>query len=270
MGIRAVFMGMIGSTLALTVSGQEAAGSRFEAASVKPAPAERALYIQMPPGRLIAVAPVLPLIQTAYGLANFQLVGGPDWIRSEFYAVEAKAGVNASREQIALMLQSFLTETFQLKTRLETRELPVYVLEPAKGGLKIRENDRPCSPTPADSTVRTRRTCGQVATSSLKGRVLVSGESVPMRELTRALGVLLRRTVIDRSGFTGKFDLNLEFGRDGALAGLQSPGTALQDDDSQSPSIFTALQNELGLRLQATKGPSEVLVIDSIERPRRD
>jgi uncharacterized protein (TIGR03435 family) len=270
MNIRPVLI--LGFTFALTATGQDPNSNalRFEVASVRAAPEARGLSIPMaqPPGRFTAVAPVLPLIQSAYGLAHFQLIGGPGWIRSDFYAIDAKAEANSSREQIGLMLRALLAERFQLKARLETRELPVYVLEPAKAGLKIRENDRPCLPTPGDSNSRRGRTCGEVATSSSKDRIYLSGVSVSVRELTRTLGVLFGRTVIDRSGFNGKFDVKLEFGRDGAIAGLQSPGTSLHNDNSPSPSIFTALQDELGLRLYATKGPSEVLVIESVERPR--
>ena len=134
-GIVAAAM-LVGIT-AFALFGQPAARPKFEVASIKPSQEQRFMMVRPLPGRLTASAPVRLLMQNAYTVQSFQIVGGPAWIDSERYAIEAKADGNASRAEIFLMLQSLLEDRFQLKIHRETRELPVYALVPARGGLKL-------------------------------------------------------------------------------------------------------------------------------------
>ena len=129
----AVLLGITG----FAVFGQTAARPKFEVASIKPSAEQRFMMVRPLPGRLTASAPLRLLMQNAYTVQSFQIVGGPGWIDSERYALEAKADGNASRSEIFLMLQSLLEDRFQLKIHRETRELPVYTLVPARSGLKL-------------------------------------------------------------------------------------------------------------------------------------
>jgi hypothetical protein len=122
---------------AFAVFGQPVARPTFEVASIKPSPGRSLRMVRPLPGRLTADAPVRLLMQNAYTVQPFQIVGGPAWTDSEQYEIEAKAGGNASRAQMFLMLQSLLEDRFQLKSHRETRELPVYALVAARRGLKL-------------------------------------------------------------------------------------------------------------------------------------
>jgi beta-lactamase regulating signal transducer with metallopeptidase domain len=122
---------------AFAVFGQPAARPRFEVASIKPSAGQGLRMVRAVPGRLTADAPVRTLIQSAYGVQEFQISGGPDWTSSERYAIEARPAGNATRAEMFLMLQSLLEDRFQLRIHRETKELPVYALAPAKSGLKL-------------------------------------------------------------------------------------------------------------------------------------
>ena len=127
----AAILVVIGS---FVVFGQPAAPLKFEVASVKPSTEQRFKMVRPLPGRLTADAPVQLLMQNAYGVQPFQIAGGPDWVNSEHYQIEAKADGKASRDQILLMLQALLEDRFQLKIHRETRQLPVYALAISKSG----------------------------------------------------------------------------------------------------------------------------------------
>jgi uncharacterized protein (TIGR03435 family) len=224
-------------------------------------------------------APMRVLMETAYHLQPFQIAGGPEWIGSDQYEVDAKAPGNPDRAQIFLMLQSLLENRFQLQIHRESREMPVFALVAARGGLKLPPpRDGSCvgetkplpepgdrmqppgqSPTPA---VR----CGGVGVRLEAGGARLTGGKVPMTEFARALSRVLGRAVTDRTGFSGVFDVNLDFLPDDTTAGLSAPPPGAIPAETASASIFSAVQH-LGLRLESTKGPVEVLVIDHVERP---
>jgi uncharacterized protein (TIGR03435 family) len=232
------------------------------------------------PGRLTADAPVRLLLQNAYSVQAFQIVGGPDWIDSDHYAIEAKAAGDPGRAQLFLMLQSLLEDRFHLQIHRDTRELPVYALVAAKNGLKLSPPKEECM-DPAPGALPPGRMqppghgqpplapCGHVGIMLEPGGATMRGGKIPMAELIRALSMVLGRTVVDKTGFSGLFDLRLGFLPDEITAALPAPppdaaGASL---DSRNPPILTALQEQLGLRLESTKGPVEVIVIDHVERP---
>jgi bla regulator protein blaR1 len=227
----------------------------FDVASIKPdspGGVSTGDFRLLPGGRLSAEKVVLRFfIQNAYGLKPFQLSGGPDWISSQGYDIEAKAEGNPSNAQMQKMMQTLLEDRFKLKYHRETKEMPVYTLAVAKGGLKL--------PDPKDGSDR-----ATIRISRMTG-VLLTGEKLTIAELTRVLSNLLKRTVIDKTGFTGTFAAHLSFALDDTLAGL--PHFPDAPDDPSIPSVFVAIEEQLGLKLESTKGPVEILVIDHIERP---
>jgi uncharacterized protein (TIGR03435 family) len=267
---------------AFAVFGQPAARPTFEAASIKPSSTPNFRMVRPLPGRLSADAPVRLLIQSAYSVEPFQIVGGPDWIDSVQYQIEAKAEGNANRAQVFLMLQSLLEDRFQLRTHREMRELPVYSLVVAKSGLKLPspkeggcETVGPDAPPewsgagrmrPPDPGQPVLARCDSVSIALVASGARMQSGKVSMEGLIRTLSLVLRRTVIDKTEFTGLFDLKLDFLPDETTPALPAPppGAPL---DSSSPSILTAIQEQLGLRLESSKGPVEVIVVDHVERP---
>jgi uncharacterized protein (TIGR03435 family) len=257
---------------------QSADSPRFAVASVKRG-LEFTLEVPMgaralPGGRLSTTnSPLAFLIHRAYGVEAYQIVGGPAWINSEGYDIEAKPETNADQRQMWLMLQTLLADRFQLKLHRETRELPVYALTATKGGPKLpAPKGGPCTEAftgpPAPGQPRPAPPCGPGIVAAGTG-VAMQGLNVTMAKFTTFLGRMIGREVIDRTGFTRKFDLHLDFAFDDAIAGLpHSPGASDQPADSLArPTIFTAIQEQLGMKLESTKGPVEVLVIDHVERP---
>ena len=267
---------------AIALFAQSDVRPNFAAASVKPIRSESLRSVRFLPGRLVADAPVRLLIQRAYGVQGFQVAGGPEWIDSERFEVEGKSAGNATRAQLLLMLQSLLEDRFQLQFHRETRELPVYALVASKSGLKLPPPkpdgcEEPASDAapgwaggrmavPTSGAPLRRPLCGIVGVAlQLQGAVMQGGK-VGMADLTHELSLVLDRTVIDRTGFTGQFDLRIVFEPDGATPSMPPPppGTPA---DSGAPSLPQAL-GQVGLRLESTKGPVEVLVIDRITKNR--
>jgi uncharacterized protein (TIGR03435 family) len=248
--IRKLLLALVGATVAFSQDRPQ-----FDVASIKPnspGGVSTGDFRLLPGGRLSADKVVLRFfIQNAYGLKPFQLSGGPDWIDSQGYDIEAKAEGNPSNAQMQKMMQTLLEDRFKLKYHRETKELPVYTLAPARGGLKL--------PDPKEGSDR-----ATIRISRMTG-VLLTGEKITMPELARVLSNLLKRTVIDKTGFTGTFAAQLSFALDDTLAGL--PHFPDAPDDPAIPSVFVAMQEQLGLKLESTKGPVEILVIDHIEKP---
>ncbi|HUB80455.1 MAG TPA: M56 family metallopeptidase [Bryobacteraceae bacterium] len=255
---------------AIGLYAQETPRPTFQVASVK-------LNTDNPPNRMQRPLPggrwsarnasVAMMIVTAYKVQHYQVVGGPPWMESEGFDIEAKADADAKAPQLLLMLQSLLADRFKLALHRESRELPVYNLVPAKGSFSPPPPDPACAQT--DSAAPPARggvPCGNLRIG-MSGSV--DGGNVPMWQLVSTLAAIAGRPVIDQTGFTGKLDVHLRFTPDQATQGL--PGGALSaappDPDPSQPNIFEALQEQLGLKLTSSKGPVEVLVIDHVERP---
>jgi uncharacterized protein (TIGR03435 family) len=197
-----------------------------------------------------------------------QVIGGPAWINSEGYDIEAKSAENTDPNQIWLMWQSLLADRFKLRLHRETRELPGYVLTAAKSGFKLpAAKEASCVSFPPGTTPRQipgKVDCGYVPLLLESTGLRIEGRKVRMADLIRELAMVLGRPIIDKTEFTGEFDLNLRFTEDEAIKGLDGP---LPPADANRPNIFAALEEQLGLRLVPAKGPVEVLVIDHAERP---
>ncbi len=278
---RSVFgPGVVVLTVLLSVTTLALFGQpKFEVASVKPSHETGLTMVRVLPGRLVADTTVERLMQYAYGVQSFQMTGGPDWIHSERFAIEAKTDGAANRSETLRMLRSLLEDRFRLKTHHETRQMPVFALVAAHGGLKLPPVDSVgCRDTDADGLpawvggrmappvegLTMMPECGVVGWRLQTGGPLLLGGRVGMPELARALSNVMGRTVIDQTGHTGLFDVKLNFVPDDATPVLPPPPPGAPG--FTGPSIFSALQ-QLGLRLDSTKGPAEVMVIDHVEPP---
>jgi uncharacterized protein (TIGR03435 family) len=212
-------------------------------------------------GRYTATnTPLEVLITLAYGLKNFQLVGAPPWLKSERYDVEARAEGTPNMREMMPQLQKLLEDRLQLKYHRETRELPIYALLLSKPE-KLKHSKGECTqPPPPKAGEMPASTCGLVLT----GQDRLVGRSVPLDRFIDLLSRYTGRTVIDKTGLTGKFDIDLKWSMD------ESQLRALPDGpqaDPTGPSLMTALQEQLGLKLESHKGPVEMFVIDHVERP---
>jgi len=241
----------VGALLSVPASGggQTTAQPAFEAATVKAAaPNNRTRINFQPGGRFTATSMALKtLLSVAYDLREFQIAGGPSWLTSDRYDITAKAeSPSATTRDMVVMLQTLLTERFRLALHWETKELPVYELTVDNGGLKF---------TASDATKERSLDGGN-------GRAL--GAKVTMDTLSQFLSMQLGRTVIDRTGATGAYDIALTWVPD------TNPASASPDNpraDTPGPSIFTAVQEQLGLKLMSRRGPVPSIVIDRAERP---
>ncbi len=255
-----------------------AARSGFEVASVKlNTSGGNGSYIQALPGRLVMTNFSLRrLILSAYGVQDYQISGVSPWIGSDHYDIQAKAEGNASVKQMeGPMLQTLLEERFKLILHRETRQLPVYELTVVKSGVRLqRPKEGGCTPYSVDSPSPPPPSpgeprpvfCGFFRFGSDGLNRTMDGAAVRIAKLATSLPASeLGRTIIDRTGLIGTFDVHLRWTID-AQTGPDGPGTPLPTDLT-GPSIFTALQEQLGLKLESAKGPVEVLVIDHVEKP---
>ncbi|HXJ37802.1 MAG TPA: TIGR03435 family protein [Bryobacteraceae bacterium] len=240
------------------------AAQTFEVAAIKPsAPGLRGDSITTPgAGTLRASGATLKnLIASAWHIENFQISGGPGWISTDRFDVNARAGSPVPGPQLRPMLQALLADRFSLKTHMETRTLPMYDLVLAKNGPKLaRPKDAVCPDPP-----RPRQSCGGL---SMSNRSHIYGEQAPVSDLIDLLKVALGRNIEDKTGLTAKYDIQLNWTPDETLF----PGIGSERPDAPVPeldgtSLFTALQEQLGLKLEARKGPVEVIVIDHAEKP---
>jgi uncharacterized protein (TIGR03435 family) len=256
---------------------EPAAGQRlaFEVASIKRTPADTgpgADFAAQPGGRLhVRNNGVANLIANAYGVQGYLLVGGPEWIRADRYDMEAKADGEPSRPEMMLMLQTLLADRFQLRVHRETRQLPAYVLTVARGGAKLtptKEGDcvapRPDgAPAPPLAPGEIRRPgCGNnnMNTRTNPPNVTWTAAGIDAGGVAGALANYFRRPVVNRTGLTGSFNIQQD------LPPLQ-PATTDGGALDSAASVFTVLQEQLGLRVEEGRGPVEVLVVDRVERP---
>jgi uncharacterized protein (TIGR03435 family) len=221
--------------------------------------------MQMLPGGRISMGGVTVslLIQQAYQVRDFQVAGGPDWLRSDRYDVIAKPENAASPDQVRVMLQALLKDRFQLKFHRETKELPTYALVVAKGWPKLQVSKEA---PPAEGEGRGRG--GRGGQMRMMGRGHFEANGLPVSALANQLAQALGRSVIDKTGLTGNYDFKLDWTPDENQRGLiAGPGGEPAPAPTEGISIFTAVQDQLGLKLESTKGPVEILVIDGVERP---
>lgn len=302
---RAVVGAVLGVWLCSLVYGQ-GTKLEFEVASIKPSvmPSGRGVIRIGPPGGPGSADPgrvnytfstIRDLMVNAYEVKRYQVSGGPNWLDSERFDIVAKVPEGATKEQVRVMLQNLLAERFKLALHRETKELPIYALAvsgkgprlkpstaeemssppplpppPGKGGLKIGSDG--CPETPPMPAGRT----GNFMIMTPTGACMISNGQT-LEGLATQLSNQFDRPVIDQTGLKGKYDFKLRYdpsstpgGRGGPMMGAMmkdgGPPDHMASDEDQPPSIFNALQEQLGLKLEAKRGSVELLVIEHVEK----
>jgi bla regulator protein blaR1 len=273
-----------------------AAQPSFEVASIKPNNSgDGRVMMQNQPGRFIATNVTLRLlIRNAYQLQDFQITGGPGWMASDHFDINAKVpdeframappAPGSGPGPLQLMIRALLADRFKLVVHNETKDSPIYALILARSdgklGPGLKKSDTDCAamfaagrarggamPPPGPPQPGEPMPCGiRIG----PGNMAVGGAS--LSQVANSLGMFAGRIVLDRTGLTGNFDFSLTWTPDqmpqrppGAPEGPpQFNGVAV---DPNGPSLFTAVQEQLGLKLDSQRGPVEVLVIDRAEKP---
>jgi uncharacterized protein (TIGR03435 family) len=259
-----IFSAVVGLGLSLLAQSPPAPKvPAFEVASIKRnTSANERASLTINAGRVtIRNGPLRAIVRSAFGLQAFEVVGGPDWIDTDGWDVTAKAEAGAERQPTGPMMQSLLADRFKLVAHKETRDLPLYALVFARQdrvfGQKLHASSTDCQKEVSAVIARTGRPpspdapplCG---IRSRSGHIELNATRISPN-FVRALADITGRSVVDKTGLTGVYDAELVW-----------------NDSEEGPSLFTAIQEQLGLKLEAQRGPVEVLVIDHVERPTSD
>jgi uncharacterized protein (TIGR03435 family) len=239
----------------------------------------------LPGGRFVATNVTLrALIQYAFRLQPFQIIGGPSWLASDRYDIVAKADADSDQlagtgtagpTRVQLMLQALLADRYKLAAHTETRELPIYalVMTHADGrlGPALSRSSSDCraqTAAAAGSVVkaapanRDGKPCGlQLGLGSL------AAGGAALSQIAAALSGVLDRSVVDRTGLSGAFDATLRWTPDESTPGMAQKAKFVPTIDPNGPSIFTAVQEQLGLKLEPAKAPTDVLVVVTAQPP---
>ena len=269
----------------------------YEVASIKPwkpasgdAPGVIRMGIMNAPDAFTATGiTVKDLVTNAYGVAGYQVSGGPDWFSTERLEIDAKMDSSVADALKRLgtdertltrqkMLQALLADRFKLTIHRETKELPVYTLVIGKNGSKLQES-KPEDTPPDAAPGRGGRGGLQLRIGAGAGGFTMTGKAVTMTSLVGNLSTNLHRTVLDKTGLTGKYDFTLKWlpeemaqlqgmGAQTAVPGGAPNGSTppAPSGDASFPTIQVAIEEQLGLKLESGKGPAEIIVIDHVER----
>jgi uncharacterized protein (TIGR03435 family) len=247
------FRGALVVFFPLLLAGQSVPSPVFEAASVKQSNSQNqpSSFQTSPNGVTITSYRLQFLIPSVYNVPVYAVSGAPDWLSSNRYDIIARAPQGSSKEQLGRMLQQLLVDRFQLKFHREQKDLPVYVLLPAKDGpkVKVEKHDQP---EPNDGHVGA-------------GRGQVHAHMISSATLAEVLSLYLDKPVLDQTGIDGTFNVELTWTPD---ATERTPGPPQPDAPAgnlQGPSLIAALQEQLGLRLAAQRSPVQMFVIDHID-----
>ena len=278
---------------------QTPASPTFEVASIKPAAPQEMGRIMMgtrggpgtpDPGQYTATnLPLSRLIMQAYNVRSFQ-VTGPSWIDSQHFDVVAKVPQGTTQEQFRLMLQNLLAERFKLAVHKESKEVPIYALLVGKGGIKMKES-APLDPNAPDvPKTLAPPTMGRDGMPKMaaggRGNIMMMGPNgfrmqgghSTMAQLSDILSNQLGRPVVDMTGLTAQYDYTLDFSPEGLQmmkgmpampppgAGGERGGPTSDGGRESGPTLFTAVQEQLGLKLEPRKGPVDLIVVDSAEK----
>ena len=257
-------------TVSLACAQTAESSPAFEAASVKPSPLSGGGFHLSggpgtnDPGRITYEnVPLRIVLLTAYGVRNYQLTG-PDWLNTLRFDIAAKLPEGVTEEQFRSMLRNLLEARFQMKLHRESKEMPVYALLPAKKGSKLKPavvqspEGEIATALPGegpDGFPKLRMPSPGIVIETKNGTARISGNQTSMAKFADFLSSRTGRPVIDETGLTGTFSFVLYFTPEGAVAA-----------DSPEPDIFSALEEQLGLKLEPRRAPVEFLVIDHAEK----
>jgi uncharacterized protein (TIGR03435 family) len=205
------------------------------------------------------------LIASAYGVNEELVSGGPGWLNSSGFDINAKVAgedmaalKNLSGKQRAAMLQPLLQDRCKLKAHVATRMLPIFNLEVSRAGTKLKQSNAP----KFDKAEARDHPDIKYSGTTMSGPGYFTAYGISMSQLADNLTYVVDHTVVDKTGLSGTYDIQLKFAR-----GEDTASSKPDNGADPAPSIFTALEEQLGLKLQSTKGPVDTLVIDSIEKP---
>jgi uncharacterized protein (TIGR03435 family) len=236
--------------LATELSHAQTSAPAFEVATIKPAApsSDGHTHINYPQTDRFSAANItlLALMQWAYGMPENQILDGPSWLSSTRFDIQGKADIGEQIKSLSSdqnnelkrrMVQALLADRFQLKLHQETRTLPAYDLILAKGGSKLQ------------LTESNGKSIGL-------GRTYFNGQGLTMTLIAEELSQIAGRIVVDKTGLDGRYDIKLRWTPDDAVTA-----------DTDLPTLFTAIQEQLGLKLERAKEPVPVLIVDHIEQP---
>lgn len=243
----------------------------FEVATIKPNKSDIApAALTTDDGIDMRNIPLGILLGVAFGMSADRITAGPDWMNDRFdvsakmdpEVADALKKLNPLDRRAARlrMFQALLTDRFKIVYHRDTKELPVFLLVVAKGGPKLQEGK------PADRSPDVAGTTG-TGTLVFGQNGLMTFKAMPLSSLLLVLSQQVGRTVLDKTGLTGRYDFTWNFNQSAAPGGGRGGPAGAAPADSEPASIFTVLQEELGLKLDSGKGPVEIIVIDHIERP---
>jgi uncharacterized protein (TIGR03435 family) len=245
--------------LAQSSAANQGADPAFDVATIKPTPpdAKAGRYITMQgTNRFVVKYYTLNLlIAAAYNLSPKVISGGPAWANSDHFDIVALTPGEArpSRPEQMTMLRTLLTERFKLSFHREEKEFPIYVLEVAKGGPKLKDSTAPATDE------------AQLISTVYPQRIHLPAKNATMGDFASLLQrALLDRPVVDQTGLTGRYDFDLDWAPDETQFGGEVP---VASSDAQASPFFTAIQQQIGLRLEATRGDTQAFVIDHAEAP---
>jgi uncharacterized protein (TIGR03435 family) len=251
---------------AATIAGvaQQPAPPRFEVASIKlwrppTTPLTSVRVAATPPDRFNSTTPISRLITYAYDVQDHQLTGGPDWVRTDRYEVAARAGREVSATERRAMVKTLLEDRFKLHVRTERREMPILELRLARSDRRVGPNLHDCSSEKVPEKPFTAPIGGAVAVSDCESGLTYLG-TLASRQL--------QASVVNKTGLTGQWWFNLYFRSEPPTISAVDPSKEKVNQDL--PSFTGALQEQLGLKLERTRGPVPVVVIESVDRPTPD
>jgi uncharacterized protein (TIGR03435 family) len=261
---------LLGAVLAATFTSAWAQSDwfhpKFEVASIRPSKPDTRSTFGIGNGEGIGTNVTLKtLIAFAYGLQPYQILDGPAWMSSDHFDIEARAAdPKTPPDRLRLMLQSLFADRFKLAVHRETKLSNVYVLVVAKGGPKITLSADQTSPdVNGPSPPGAGPNHGAIRLSA--GSMIAN--AAPISRLASLLSQRLDRTVIDKTNLTGRFDMRLQWTPDVGENPLSPSGDPLPISPGDSPAIFVAIQEQLGLKLKPGKELVEFLVVDRVEKP---
>jgi uncharacterized protein (TIGR03435 family) len=259
---RSVSLAAFAALIAAGLSAAQVEGKApaFEVAAIRPSdPAARnnGCFLKGQPGGQTFVGRCVTLrlmITYSYKIIDSQLVGGPGWMNTELFDFEAKADHSLTREELAPLFQTMLAERFKLQFHKETRTLPALAVTVDKAGVKMKPNDGPngweyaVMPVPGGPPPKFK------------------GTRCPMSYLTWWIAQRENRPVVDNTGLTGYWDFTLEYVADKLTEARKGPGGEVIPA-VDGPTLYTALREQLGLKMESVKAPVEVYAVDKAERP---